>query len=256
MKKFIKIFIFILILIFIIAVRHYNISISRIVPVSIEEYQKEQLNENVLFFRNIETDELVGKKLEYDYIIDTVDEVFELLTAKANTLPIGYSPSISPSTNLIGYNTDGDKLTINLSDEFNNSRNIDNSIEELYVNYYILGYKRLSIEVNGSMITDGYINESVVDNRIYDEITVTSIKSVMVVKESIGGYLIPQIHIVNKNISLIDYLYEQYKEYISMMDVVDDTITINTYSEEDIYLISLIINSNLSNEYGIIVESR
>ncbi len=255
MKKLIRIFIFVLIIVFIVAVRRYSLSLNKIIPSGIERYQEEDLLENVLFFRDIESSELVGKRLEYNYQIDTIEEIFEVLTSKSNTLPLGYRSSLSPSTSLINYQTENDKLILNVSEEFNNSSNIDNVIEELYVNYYLLGYKRLSIEVNGNRLTSNFVTESVISNKVYDEITVTNVKSIFVVKEK-DNNLIPEIHVIKEDINLIDYLYEQYKGYISMLEVFEDTITISTYSEDDIYLISLIINSNFSNEYGIIVKSR
>ncbi len=217
-----------------------------ITPTNIERYQEDDLNDNVLFFRDIETNKLVGKKLGFNYVIDTIEEIFDLLTSKSNTLPLGYKPSISPSTSLISYEEDLDKLTINLSSEFNNSSNINNAIEELYVNYYLQGYKKLSIEVDGSKVTNNFITESIMSNIIYDEIAVTSVKNVFIIKENSNDELIPEIHIINKNINTVDYLYRQYKEYISVLNIIEDKVTVTTFKEDDNYLISLVINSNLN----------
>ncbi len=247
MRKLIKIFIFIMIFIFIVVVRHYSINTNTITPSSIEKYQKEDLSDNVLFFRSIETDKLVGKKLEYNYKIDTIEEVFDLLTAKSNTLPLGYKPSISPSTKLLSYEEELGKLTLNLSVEFNNSYSTSNAIEELYVNYYLLGFRKLSIEVNGTNVTNNVVTEKIMSNIIYDEIAVTDVKAVFLIKENSSDELIPEIHIVNNNIGIVDYLYNQYKEYISVIDIIEDKVTVTTFNEEDNYLISLVINSNLNN---------
>ncbi len=236
-----------MIFIFIVVVRQYGINTNTITPTSIERYQEKDLNDNVLFFRSIETDELVGKKLEYNYTVDTIEEVFDVLTAKSNTLPLGYKPSISPSTKLLSYEEDFDKLTLNLSEEFNNSSITSNAIEELYVNYYLLGFRKLSVEVNGTNVTKNVVTETIMSNLIYDEIAITNVKPVFLIKVNNNDELIPEMHIVNNNMVVIDYLYNQYKEYISGMDIIEDKVTVTTFNEEDNYLISLVINSNLNN---------
>ncbi len=254
MRKIIRIFIIILIFIFTVVVRHYSISLNKLKPSSVEKYQDEELNDNIIFFRDIETREIVGKKLEYDYTIDTVEEVFEILTSKSNTLPMGYTPSISPSTDLNSYEENDNLLTLNLSEEFYNSSNIDNAIEELYVNYYLIGYKKLAIKVNDILVTDTYISETIVTNKVYGESTLASVQNILVINEEENGILIPEIHVINSNVTIMDYLYEQYKGYINMMDMIDDKISIETFNEDDNYLISLVINSNFSYEYGIILS--
>lgn len=169
---------------------------------------------------------------------DSVLAVFDLLTVKANQLPISTTSLISPMTNLLDYSLDDEVLTLNVSKEFlkYDVKNEQKVLESIVWSFTeIPGITRVKIDIenepvsnlNGLLAVGRGLTREMGVNLEIDSVSLDDTQLVtlyFVTDDSQGGLLVPVTRLISNSVNPVNYAIESLiqgslgEDYISVFD--------------------------------------
>jgi len=224
----------------------------------------DESNPNYVYY--LKNDEIVGVPI---YTLSTnkyklIEEVFEYLTSKSNSVSELYETTLNLSSQLLSYEIIGNKIFLDLSNEFmkTESNDIKYALAQIKYSYLELGFEEIYLKNNNKQIIQ--LNDYVLTNGIGDlpvNINImarTNSRKVIKVnyfyKDKIKTFINYVIDDTTSEISfvlenLITFLDKEYQKNIELVAInyFDDTLTITIDADDlDQEIIKELIISNIN----------